>query len=78
MCVCVFLPVPLSCPRDKVIFSNLFVDSILHYCSLHRNAQYGLVPFMVFNWRLKVKNHDYWTDCEKLGKVLKNESNVPP
>ena len=31
----------------KLLISNLFVASILHYCSLHRNAQYGLVPFRV-------------------------------
>ena len=39
-----------------MLISNLFVASILHYCSLHRNAQYGLVSFRV----LKLKIEEYY------------------
>ena len=35
---------------NATLIVNIFqfiVASILHYCSLYRNAQYGLVPFRV-------------------------------
>ena len=35
-----------------VIFPNLCVVSNLHYCSLHRNAQYGLMPFRLLKLRI--------------------------
>ena len=43
------------------IFSNLFVASILNYCSFHRNAQYGLVPFRVL--QLKIEDASVWLVC---------------
>ena len=45
---------------NATLIVNIFqfiVASILHYCSLHRNAQYGLVPFRV----LKLKIEDWRT-----------------
>ena len=44
---------------NATLVVNIFqfiVASILHYCSLHRNAQYGLVPFRV----LKLKIEGNW------------------
>ena len=48
----------LNKPRNsttlrKLLISNLFVAPILHYCSLHRNAQYGLVPFRVLTLKIE-------------------------
>ena len=36
-----------------LLISNLFVASILHHCSLHRNAQYGIVPFRVLKMKIE-------------------------
>ena len=41
---------------NATLIVNIFqfiVASILHYCSLHRNAQYGLVPFRVLKLKIE-------------------------
>ena len=46
---------------NATLIVNIFqfiVASILHYCSFHRNAQYGLVPFRV----LKLKIEDCYRE----------------
>ena len=49
-----------------LIFSHLFVASILHYWSWHRNAQYSLVHFRV----LKLKIEDQWSLTSLLYSAL--------
>ena len=52
-----FSPKPtLNIFYNATLIVNIFqfiVASILHYCSLHRNAQYGLVPFRVLKLRIE-------------------------
>ena len=77
---------------NATLIVNIFqfiVASILHYCSLHRNAQYGLVPFRVLKLKieelkvapqrtingvlLKYKKYMYACDLS-LAKVYKTRS----
>ena len=47
---------------NATLIVNIFqfiVTSILHYCSLHRNAQYGLVPFRVLKLKIEDTRGNY-------------------
>ena len=47
---------------NATLIVNIFqfiVASILHYCSLHRNAQYGLVPFRVLKLKIEEQKQNF-------------------